>query len=281
MAAIRSLGALALLSVPIVVVVALAVAVVVYISLLSQGTTQLYQLPFTGKNYLSIALSDFVQSTILRSIALGVIATLGAVALGYAGALYFRGANSAKQGVVTVLFSVYMVSFLVKMYALQIMLAPGGIVNSLLMLSGITAQPLQLLGTEVAVVVGLIYTSLPIAFLVMLSQLDQISEDFVAAAAVFGAGSVRRFFHVLLPLSLPGVLTCIVYTLPPSIAAFEVPMLLGRGRVTMMSTHIYNASHGIAGADWPLAAALSIALLVITTLIVGAVQWGMKTRRVL
>lgn len=281
MSSIRSLNALALLSLPIVVIVVLAVSAVVYISLLSQGVTELYALPVTTKNYVGILLSEFVRSTIVISIMLGVIATFAAVVLGYIGAIYFRSAPQSKEVVVSILFSVYMVSFLVKMYALQIMLAPGGVVNSVLMQSGITSQPLALLGTEVAVVVGLVYTSLPVTFLVMLSQLEQISEDYLAAAAVFGANSVQRFFHVLLPLSLPGVLTCVIYTLPPSIAAFEVPMLLGRGRVNMMSTHIYNASHGIAGADWPLAAALSVALLLITGLIVGAMQLFMRSRKVL
>jgi ABC-type spermidine/putrescine transport system permease subunit I len=281
MGALRSLSALALVSLPIVLIVVMAVSVVVYISLLSPGATQLYELPFTTKNYVGIFLNAFVQSIMLRSIVLGIIATFAAVVLGYIGAMYFRNSRQSKEVVMSILFSVYMVSFLVKMYALQIMLAPGGVVNSLLMRSGITAQPLPLLGTDVAVVVGLVYTSLPVTFLVMLSQLDQISDDYFAAAAVFGADSVKRFVHVMLPLSLPGVLTCIIYTLPPSIAAFEVPMLLGRGRVNMMSTQIYNASNGMAGANWPLAAALSVTLLLITGLIVGVAQWGTSTRRVL
>ncbi len=281
MSPLRSLGALALVCVPVVLLVVLALSIVAYISLLSTGTTQLYQPPFTTRNYVGIALDGFIQSTIWRSIVLGIITTLAAIILAYIGAIYFRHSRQAKQAVVAILFGVYMVSFLVKMYALQIMLAPGGAVNSLLMLSGVTTQPLPLLGTEIAVVVGLVYTSLPITFLVMLAQLDQISDDYFAAAAVFGANRMKRFVHVLLPLSLPGVLTCIVYTLPPSIAAFEVPMLMGRGRVNMISTHIYNASNGIAGADWPLAAALSIVLLVITGIVVGVAQWGMSARRVL
>ena len=91
MSPIRSMGALALLSLPIVLIVVLAVSAVVYISLLSQGATELYTLPFTLKNYVAILLSGFVRSTIVLSIVLGTIATFAAVVLGYVGALYFIG----------------------------------------------------------------------------------------------------------------------------------------------------------------------------------------------
>lgn len=128
------------------------------------------------------------------------------------------------------------------------------------------------MGTEVAVLIGLVYASLPISILVLLAQFEQMPDYYDDAAACFGANRWQRFWHVHLPLSMPGILTCIVFSLPAGIAAFEVPMLLGRGRVNMISTQIYQSSSGTAGADWPMAATLSILLLLISGGIILAIQ---------
>lgn len=173
-----------------------------------------------------------------------------------------------------------MVSFIIKIYALQIILAPGGPVNQGLGALGLISGPIIFMGTEMAVLIGLVYASLPISILVLLSQFEQMPDYYDDAAACFGANKWQRFWHVHLPLSMPGILTCIVFSLPPGIAAFEVPMLLGRGRVNMISTQIYQSSSGMAGADWPMAATLSILLLVISGGIILAIQSWLARRKV-
>lgn len=122
--------------------------------------------------------------------------------------------------------------------------------------------------------------SLPISILVLLAQFEQMPDYYDDAAACFGANRRQRLWHVNLPLSMPGILTCIVFSLPASIAAFEVPMLLGRGRVNMISTQIYQSSSGTAGADWPTAATLSILLLLISGGIILAIQSWLARRKV-
>ncbi|MBB4291433.1 putative spermidine/putrescine transport system permease protein [Rhizobium leguminosarum] len=273
-------GLLAIPVLPLVALFCVSVVWVIFVSLSSANPRFLYGLPATVTNYFSIFSTPFAYRSVVRSIYLGVISTAICIAIGFLIASHISKNERRKDLIVSIILSVYMVSFIVKIFALSIILAPAGPLNELLLASGLTKNPVIFMGTELAVVIGLVYTALPITILVLLSQFEQIPEHYNDAAACFGANRWQRLRYVHLPLSMPGIMTCIVFTLPPSIAAFEVPMLLGRGRVNMISTQIYQSSSGISGANWPLAASLSILLLFISGGIILAIQYWMARRNV-
>ncbi|MQX38697.1 ABC transporter permease subunit [Sinorhizobium meliloti] len=273
-------GLLALPALPLVALFCVSVIWVVFVSLSSANPRFLYGLPATATNYLSIFSSPFAYRSVVRSIYLGVVSTAICIALGFLIASHISRNERRKDLIVSIILSVYMVSFIVKIFALSIILAPAGPLNELLLASGLASNPVIFMGTELAVVIGLVYTALPITILVLLSQFEQIPHYYNDAAACFGANRWQRLRYVHLPLAMPGIMTCIVFTLPPSIAAFEVPMLLGRGRVNMISTQIYQSSSGVSGASWPLAASLSILLLFISGGIILAIQYWMARRNV-
>ncbi|RWJ32012.1 ABC transporter permease [Mesorhizobium sp.] len=276
----RKVNLLAAPALPLIALFCVSICWVVFVSLSSSTPRQLYSLPLTVENFIALFSETFVSRSIVRSIYLGTIATVIAVTIGYIVAGHISRHEKRKDLIVSGIFAVYMVSFVIKVYALQIILAPGGPVNEGLTASGLISGPIIFMGSELAVLIGLVYASLPISILVLLAQFEQMPDYYDDAAACFGANKWQRFWHVHLPLSMPGILTCIVFSLPPGIAAFEVPMLLGRGRVNMISTQIYQSSSGTAGADWPTAATLSILLLLISGGIILAIQSWLARRRV-
>ena len=265
---------------PLVVLFCISIGWVAFVSLSSSTPRILYTLPLTGRNFSALFTESFVFNSIVRSIYLGTTATIIAIAIGYVVAGHISRYEKRKDLIVSGIFAVYMVSFVIKVYALQIILAPAGPVNEGLGKVGLITEPIIFMGTEVAVLIGLVYASLPISILVLLAQFEQMPDYYDDAAACFGASRLQRFWYVHFPLSMPGILTCIVFSLPASIAAFEVPMLLGRGRVNMISTQIYQSSSGTAGADLPMAATLSIFLLLISGGIILAIQSWLARRKV-
>ncbi|GAU86110.1 spermidine putrescine ABC transporter permease component potB [Bosea sp. BIWAKO-01] len=224
--------------------------------------------------------TPFAYRSVVRSIYLGITSTIVCIVIGYLVAFHISRNEKKKDTIVSVILAVYMVSFIVKIFALSIILAPAGPLNEMMKGAGLITSPIIFMGTELAIVIGLVYTALPITILVLLSQFEQIPHYYRDAAACFGANRWQRLYHVHLPLSMPGILTCIVFTLPPSIAAFEVPMLLGRGRINMISTQIYQSSSGLSGANWPLAASLSVILLMISGGIILTIQYWLARRKV-
>jgi ABC-type spermidine/putrescine transport system permease subunit I len=273
-------GLLAIPALPLIALFCASVIWVVFVSFSTSDTRSLYRFPLTASNYWSVFNTPFAYRSVFRSIYLGVTSTVVCIALGYLIAFHISRNEKRKDAIVSVILAVYMVSFIVKIFAISIILAPAGPLNELLRASGLTSNPIIFMGTELAVVIGLVYTALPITILVLLSQFEQIPHYYNDAAACFGANKWQRLYHVHLPLSMPGILTCIVFTLPPSIAAFEVPMLLGRGRLSMISTQIYQSSSGVSGANWPLAASLSVLLLLISGGIILTIQYWLARRRV-
>ncbi|CAN7694305.1 ABC transporter permease [Mesorhizobium sp. LjRoot246] len=265
---------------PLIALFCVSIGWVAFVSFSSGTPRLLYSLPLTAQNFAALFSKAFISKSIVRSIYLGITATLIAVTIGYIVAGHVSRHEKRKDLIVSGIFAVYMVSFVIKVYALQIILAPGGPLNQGLMASGLIANPIIFMGTEPAVLIGLVYASLPISILVLLAQFEQMPDYYDDAAACFGADRWQRFWHVHLPLSMPGILTSIVFSLPASIAAFEVPVLLGRGRVNMISTQIYQSSSGTAGADWPMAATLSILLLLISGGIILAIQSWLARRQV-
>lgn len=265
---------------PLITLFCVSIGWEVFVSFSSSTPQLLYSLPLTTKSFAALFSEPFISKLIIRSVSLGIIATSIAVTIGYIVAGHISRHEKHKNIIVSGIFAVYMVSFVIKVYALQIILAPGGPINAALRASGLITSPIIFMGTELAVLIGLVYASLPISILVLLAQFEQMPDYYDDAAACFGANSWQRFWHVHLPLSMPGILTSIVFSLPAGIAAFEVPMLLGRGRVSMISTQIYQSSSGTGNADWPTAAALSILLLLISGGIILAIQSWLARRKV-
>jgi spermidine/putrescine transport system permease protein len=148
---------------------------------------------------------------------------------------------------------------LIRTYAWRILLGDQGTINSLLISLGLITEPLQLLNTQFAVLLGLVYGFLPFMVLPIFASVERFDAKFVDAAHDLGANDVRTFLRVVLPMTLPGVLAGCALVFIPSVGAFVTPDLLG-GTKGLMIGNLINNQFGGSG-NMPLGAALSIIMM--------------------
>jgi putative spermidine/putrescine transport system permease protein len=156
---------------------------------------------------------------------------------------------------------------IVRTYAWIIVLGNNGFINTLLVGLGIASAPIQMMFTTFGVVVALVHFTLPIMVVMLAAALSHIDPDYEKAAKGLGAGPIRAFVTVTLPLSMPGIIagatTCFAWTF----SAFATPQLIGGGQVNMVSNLVYQL--GFSSFNFPVAAVLSLAGMILTLLLVG------------
>ena len=130
----------------------------------------------------------------------------------------------------------------------------------------ITEEPLKLLYTYPAVVVGMVYALLPFMIFAVYSSAEKLDFALVEAARDLGASPMRAFLTVTLKLTLPGLLSGVVLTFVPSMGLFFIADILGGNKVVLVGNLIQSAL--MKAHNWPFAAALSVALMLLTTLII-------------
>ena len=154
------------------------------------------------------------------------------------------------------------------------MLGFNGFINSMLLALNVIERPLQMMFTTFGVIVVLVHFTLPIMVIILATALSHIDPNLEMAAESLGAGPIRAFFTVTLPLSTPGVvagsLVCFAWTF----SAFATPQLIGGGQINMIGNLVYQL--GIAGFNYPLAAVLSLAGLVLTISLVGLMKLALS-----
>ena len=159
-------------------------------------------------------------------------------------------------------------------YSWIIVLGYNGFINTLLLELNIIERPLKMMFTTFGVIVVLVHFTLPIMVIILATALSHIDPNFEKAAESLGAGSIRAFFTVTLPLSMPGVvagsLTCFAWTF----SAFATPQLIGGGKINMIGNLVYQL--GISGFNYPLAAVLSLAGIVLTLALVGLMKLALS-----
>lgn len=158
----------------------------------------------------------------------------------------------------------------VRTYSWIIVLGNSGFLNSLLLASGLIDRPLQLMFTDTGVVLALVHVTLPIMVLMLATGLSHIDPAYEKAASSLGAGPIRAFLTVTLPLSLPGILASVTTAFAWTFSAFATPQLIGGGRVSTIATLVYQL--GFSSLNFPFAAALSMAGLVLTLLLLATLK---------
>ncbi len=235
------------------------------LSFMSRAETWGVTPEFTLKNYRDI-FEPVYLSTFWESIKLAVISTVLVIALGYPFG-YFMAKLTAKWKKRTMLLLMipFWTSSLIRLYGWIIIFRAGGVFDKLLTALHITEQPLKLLYTYPAVVVGMVYALLPFMIFSVYSSAEKLDFGLVEAARDLGASPMKAFFTVSLKLTLPGLLSGVVLTFVPSMGLFFIADILGGNKVVLVGNLIQEQL--MKAHNWPFAAALSVALLLLTTLI--------------
>ena len=155
----------------------------------------------------------------------------------------------------------YFTSTLVRTYAWTVILGQSGVVNQILQGLGLINQPIQFLYNEFGVIVGLVYVFTPFMVLVLYAVMRGIDTDYLRASASSGAGPIRTFWRVYLPLSMPGVVAGSLLTFVMCIGSYLTPALMGSPKQTMIAQMIQLALNQLL--NWGLGAGLAVVLLVI------------------
>ena len=158
----------------------------------------------------------------------------------------------------------------VRTYSWIIVLGNNGFINSVLRDLGIIQQPIQFMFTTFGVVVALVHVTMPVMVVMLAAALSHIDPDFERAAESLGAGPVRTFLTVTLPLSMPGVVAGVTTAFAWTFSAFATPQLIGGGRVNMISNLVYQL--GFASFNFPFAASLCVAGLALTFVVLSALR---------
>jgi spermidine/putrescine transport system permease protein len=167
-------------------------------------------------------------------------------------------------------------SFVVRTYAWKVLLFTDGAINSALMWTGLTTEPLKLLYTDFAVLVGQVYGELPFMILPIYVALERLDVRLIEAAQDLGANRFWTFMKVTLPLSRPGLIAGIVLVFIPSLGAFITPDMLGGAKSLMIGNLIQNQ---FSQLNKPFASALSLMLTVaVMALLVVALRAGLRAK---
>lgn len=209
---------------------------------------------------------------LVHSLYLSGVATALCLAIGYPVG-YFLGRASPRwrNKLLIVVMIPFWTSFLVRAYAWMILLRSEGVINALLQYTHLVSAPVDMLYTEGAVLVGLVYAYLPFTILPIYASAEKLDGALVEAAYDLGARPWRAFVHVILPLTRPGIIAGALFVFIPSIGMFAIADLMGGGRVPLVGNVIQN-QFGQA-RNWPFGAALGTALLV---LFLALLAWALR-----
>jgi putative spermidine/putrescine transport system permease protein len=158
----------------------------------------------------------------------------------------------------------------VRTYSWIIVLGNNGFINSMLMNLGIVKQPVQFMFTTFGVVVALVHVTMPVMVIMLAAGLSHIDLDYQKAAESLGAGPVRTFLTITLPLSMPGVVAGVTTAFAWTFSAFASPQLIGGGKVNMISNLVYQL--GFASFNFPFAASLCVAGLALTIVVLSVLR---------
>ena len=238
-------------------------------SFIERGTYGGVRWNFTPENYQRL-FDGLYLGILWRSVSTAIVATAICLLLGYPFA-YYLARYQPKWRNMLLLFVVvpFWTNFLIRTYAWILILRTEGVLNSLLAFFIPSFQPLELLNTPIAVQLGLVYGYLPFMILPLYASLEQLDLALMEAAQDLGASPRRTFWHVTVPLSLPGILAGSMLVFIPTVGAFITPDLLGGGKVSYIGNVVERQFK--SARDWPFGSALSFMLMCIV--LVGTVLY--------
>ncbi len=218
-----------------------------------------------GKNVFSLAnykdlMDPIYFKVFFRSIILAGLSTLICLLIGYPVAYIISKAPLSKRGTLILLFILPMwMNFLLRTYAWIAILGKNGILNSFLGLFGI--EPVGILYTNTAILLGMVYNFLPFMVLPIYTSLSKMDNDLINAARDLGANSLQVFTKVIFPLSLPGVISGITMVFMPAVTTFAISRLLGGGKF-MLIGDLIEQQFTVVG-DWNFGSAVSIFMMIV------------------
>ncbi len=220
---------------------------------------------FTLANLQKFAAPTYL-GVLWRSLYLAVYCTAICLIVGYPAAYFLASKDFSKNQTLFVLILLPMwMNFLLRTYAMMSLMEDSGIINQVLKRLGM--QPLSMIGTEGAVLTGMVYNFVPFMILPIYTALKKMDERIIEAAEDLGANPVNVFRRVVLPLSMPGVVSGITMVFMPAVTTFAISRLLGSGNFWLFGDIIERQF--LEANDWSFGSALSLVMMVLIIASIG------------
>jgi len=197
-----------------------------------------------------------------RSVRLALLTTFFAALLGFPTAWFIATRPAGTRELWLFLVTIpFWTNLVIRTFAIQEVIRNQGLINSALLNSGLINQPIQMLYTDFAILVGMTYVFLPLMVLPLYASMEKLDGRLLEAAYDLYASRARVLWHVIVPLVKPGFIAGSILVFIPAIGAYVTPRILGGGRNLMLG-NLIELQFG-QGRNWPLGAALALTLLVI------------------
>ena len=198
----------------------------------------------------------------LRSARLALTNVAITLVICYPAAIWVSGLSARWRTLVVFLITLpFFVSLVVRLFAWVLILRPSGFLNSSLLGLGLISEPIDIIFTETAVLIGMAYILLPFMFLPLYASIEKLDRSLLEASSDLGASPLQTFVRVTLPLTLPGIAAGSVLVFIPSLGNFIVPDLLGGAKVLMIGNLVEQQF--LSARNWPFGSALSVMIMAV------------------
>ncbi|EKE01034.1 MAG: Putrescine transport system permease protein PotH [uncultured bacterium] len=232
-------------------------------SFLTQDPNSIIKLIPTISNYSELFNHAYLR-ILLQSLCLASSCTVICLIIAYPFAFTIaRSQHKHKSLLLLLVIIPFWTSSLIRTYAIMAILKAKGILNAVLLAMGIIHEPLQILYSHTAILIGCVYDLLPFMILPLYVNIEKLNQEYLEAAQDLGAGWVTTFFKVIIPLTMPGIIAGSVLVFLPSMTMFYIPVLLGGAKNLLLGNLIEHQF--LTANNWPLGAAISVVI----TLLMG------------
>jgi putrescine transport system permease protein len=229
------------------------------------------QVDATAGNYAFLLTDKLYIVTYLKSLVMAAMATVLCLLIGFPMAYGIARAETRTRNVLLLLIILpFWISFLLRVYAWMGLMNNYGVINNLLIWAGLIDQPIQMMYTDFAIYVGLVYSYLPFMILPLYATLERLDQDFIEAAQDLGASPAQAFRDVTWPLARPGVIAGSLLVFIPALGEYVIPYLLGGPASLMIGRVLFDEF--FVNHDWPLASSVAILLLLLLVVPIALLQ---------
>lgn len=259
---------------PVTLIMVLLIAVpLIYVAVMSFcSIDEFYNVTFkfTLQNYVRLANADYLK-IYAQSIAIALITTIICILVGYPFSYIIARTNSRKKKILYMLVIIpFWTNSLIRIYGWRNFLGSSGLLNGLLMKIGLVSQPVDFLYKQGTTILGMVYCLIPFMILPLYTAIEKLDDSLLEASSDLGARPVSTFFEVILPLTSSGIFSGSLMVFIPCLGYFFVSDILGGGNSDVIGNLIERQFQ--SGNNWPLGAALSIILIVVTLILVKIYQ---------
>lgn len=222
---------------------------------------------FTFEGYLHFIKDPYFLKIVWTTLRVSIVTTILCMVIGFP-VSYYISRKSAKQKAMLLALAIFplLTSSVVRSFSWTIILGKKGLLNNFLMALGLIHQPLDILYTPAAMMIGLVHLFLPLIIITLVGVMENIDSDLIKAAESLGAGRLTAFRKVIVPLSIPGLIIGGILVFVGSLTAYTTPALLG-GKQRVLSTLLYQ--NAITLNDWQAASVIATIMMVITFVVIG------------